>query len=130
DSFYDKGAYFDLDAFLCRADQLVAEGADILDVGGVKAGPGREVTAEEELERVVPALEALRDRFDVPLSVDTWRASVAAAGFEVGDRGDASLAAAALGITRGCRIVRAHDVKGTRRVRDVVAAVLEAGGPA
>ena len=253
DSFYDKGAYFDLDAFLCRADQLVAEGADILDVGGVKAGPGPEVTAEEELERVVPALEALRDRFDVPLSVDTWRASVAAAGFEVGacmgndisgfadsdylpvaakagatvvathirlaprvpdpephyddvvlavceflverarraeaagippdrivvdagldlgktwqqsltllhasgrlaalgyplllsasnkpflgrlldlevgDRGDASLAAAALGITRGCRIVRAHDVKGTRRVRDVVAAVLEAGGPA
>jgi dihydropteroate synthase len=54
----------------------VAEGADFLDVGGVKAGPGPEVTEAEELDRVVPALEALRARFDVPLSVDTWRASV------------------------------------------------------
>src|SRR5437764_14183401 len=84
DSFYDKGEYWDFDAFLGRAERLVAEGADILDVGGVKAGPGPEVTAEEELDRVVPALEALRDRFDVPLSVDTWRAAVAAAAYDAG----------------------------------------------
>ncbi|MCC5951930.1 MAG: dihydropteroate synthase [Acidimicrobiia bacterium] len=84
DSFYDRGAYWDFDAFLAKADQLVADGADFLDVGGVKAGPGEEVTEAEELERVVPAVEALRARFDLPLSVDTWRASVAAACFEAG----------------------------------------------
>jgi dihydropteroate synthase len=249
DSFYDRGAYWDFDAFLRQAEGLVADGADILDVGGVKAGPGPEVTEAEELERVVPAIEALHARFDVPLSVDTWRASVAKAcfgagavvgndisgfadpeylsvaaeagatvvathirlaprvpdpephyddllgtvcdflverarraeaaglgpgqivldagldlgktpaqslvllqesgrlcalgypvllsasnkrflgellGLEIGDRRDASLAAAALGVARGCRIVRAHDVKGTARVCAVVAAVLEA----
>ena len=78
DSFFDAGAHFALDAFLARADQLVAEGADVLDIGGVKAGPGPEVGEEEELDRVVPAVEALRARFDVPLSVDTWRSRVLA----------------------------------------------------
>jgi dihydropteroate synthase len=249
DSFHDRGAYFEMDAFLRRAEQLVGEGADILDVGGVKAGPGPEVGGAEELERVVPAIEALHARFDLPLSVDTWRASVAAAAYdagacmgndisgfadpdylavtakagatavathirlqprvpdpephyddvvaavcdflvdrarwaeeagvtpdrivldagldlgktweqsvtllhasgrlaslgypvllsasnktflgklldlEIGDRREASLAAAALGVAKGCRIVRAHDVKGTRRVCDTLAAVLEA----
>src|SRR5437762_8772928 len=75
DSFYDRGATFGLDAFLRRAEELVADGADLLDVGGVKAGPGPEVGEAEELERVVPAIAALRERFDVPISVDTWRAS-------------------------------------------------------
>jgi dihydropteroate synthase len=249
DSFFDKGRYFDMDSSLRRAEELVAEGADIVDVGGVKAGPGPEVDQDEELERVVPAIEALHTRIDVPLSVDTWRAEVArhaydagavigndisgfadanylavsaaagatvvathirlaprvpdpepeyddvvadvcafllergrraeAAGIppervvldagldlgktwqqsllllqrsdrlaalgyplllsasnktflgrllelEIGERNDASLATAALGVSRGCRIVRAHDVRGTRRVRDVVAAILEA----
>jgi dihydropteroate synthase len=84
DSFFDRGAYWDFDAFLAKADELVAEGADFLDVGGVKAGPGDEVTEQEELERVVPAIEALRSRFDVPLSVDSWRASVARACFAAG----------------------------------------------
>ena len=248
DSFFDKGATWDFDAFLRRAGQLVDEGADILDVGGVKAGPGPHVTEEEELDRVIPALEALHARFDVPLSVDTTRAAVAAAGYRVGavvgndisgfgdpdylavsaaagatvvathirlaprvpdpephyddllgevrtflvdrahraeaagipsdrivldagldlgktadqslellrqsrrlaelgyplllsasnktflgklldleltDRRDASMAATALGVARGCRIVRAHDVKGTRRVCRTIAAILE-----
>jgi len=249
DSFFDKGATFSLDALLRRADQLVIEGADILDVGGVKAGPGPEVSETEELERVLPAIEALGTRVDVPLSVDTWRASVAGeayragavvgndisgfadpgylgtaaeagatvvathirigpripdpepryddvvasvaafleeraaqaraagidsdrivldAGLDLGKtaaqslellrasgvlaglgyplllsasnkpflgvtlgldidrRHDASLAAAAVGVSLGCRVVRAHDVEGTRRVCDAVAAVLEA----
>jgi dihydropteroate synthase len=250
DSFYDRGAYWDFDAFLRRAASLVADGADILDVGGVKAGPGPEVSEAEELERVVPAVEALVARFDVAVSVDTWRASVAKAAFaagavvgndisgfadpdylpvaaaagatvvathirlrprvpdptpaypggvvpavrafllerarraeaagipperivldagldlgktwqqsvlllrasgelaslgyplllsasnktflgrlldlEIDERRDASLAAAALGVTFGCRIVRAHDVRGTRRVCDVLGAILEA----
>jgi len=76
DSFFDQGQYYDFDAFLSKAEQLVGEGADLLDVGGVKAGPGPEVDAAEELDRVIPAIEALQARFDVPLSVDTWRASV------------------------------------------------------
>lgn len=84
DSFYDQGSYYAFDDFLRKAEQLVFDGADFLDVGGVKAGPGDEVTESEELERVVPAIEALRSRFDLPLSVDTWRASVAKACFEAG----------------------------------------------
>ncbi len=250
DSFFDRGRYFEMDSFLARAGQLVNEGADILDVGGVKAGPGPEVSVEEEMDRVVPAIEALRARFDVPISVDTWSARVASEAFSAGavlgndisgfsdpdyldvaanagasvvathirlaprvpdpdpvyddliteveaflarrvedakkrgitsdrividagldlgktaeqslellcaskrlaslgstlllsasnktflgvlgsleltDRREASLAAAALGISLGCRIVRVHDVDGTRRVRDILAAVLEAG---
>jgi dihydropteroate synthase len=250
DSFFDKGTYWDFDAFLAKAQQLVDEGADFLDVGGVKAGPGPEVTETEELERVVPAIEALHARFDVPISVDTWRASVAKAAFEAGavvgndisgfgdpdyldvcasagatvvathirlrprvpdpepaypegvveavsaflldrarqaeaagiaperivldagldlgktwqqslvllresqtladlgyplllsasnktflgrlleleidERRDASLSATALGVARGCRVIRAHHVRATVRVRDTVAAILEA----
>jgi dihydropteroate synthase len=247
DSFYDQGLTFDLDALCKRAEQLVADGADLLDVGGVKAGPGPEVTEAEELERVVGAIGILADRFEVPISVDTWRASVAeesyaagavlgndisgfgdpdylsvaaAAGasvvathirlaprvadpepvygdlvsdvatflsdratkaleagiaptrividagldlgktarqslvllresealvalgyplllsasnktflgktldLEIGERREASLAAAALGMARGCRILRVHDVAGTVRVRDVVSAIM------
>ncbi|MBL8778512.1 MAG: dihydropteroate synthase [Acidimicrobiales bacterium] len=253
DSFFDQGGYWDFDAFLAKAEALVEEGADFLDVGGVKAGPGEEVTEQEELDRVLPAIEALAARFDVPLSVDTWRASVARAayaagavvgndisgfadpdylpaaaeagasvvathirlaprvpdpdpvyddlvpdvcafladraaraeaagiprerimvdagldlgksepqslellrasdalvalgypvflsasnkrflgalvGTEVTDRREASLAAHALGIGLGCRILRAHDVRGSRRVADVMAAVLAARGEA
>jgi len=249
DSFFDQGKYFDMEDSLRLAEQLVADGADIIDVGGVKAGPGPEVTEQEELERVIPAIEALHARIDVPLSVDTWRAAVAreayAAGavvgndisgfgdpeslpvsaeasatvvathirlqprvrdpepqyddvvktvceflldrarraedvgipperivldagldlgktweqsvellhasdqlsalgyplllsasnktflgrlleLEIDERNDASLAAAALGVGLGCRIIRAHDVRGTKRVCDVVSAVLEA----
>ena len=249
DSFYDKGKYWDLDQFFRLAERLVADGADLLDVGGVKAGPGPEVTLQEELDRVVPVIEALHARFDVPLSVDTWRAAVAresyragavvgndisgfadpeylpvaaeagatvvathirlgpripdpephyddvvaevaaflveraeraraagltddrivldagldlgktaaqslellrasdrlaALGFplllsasnktflgvmfglEVGERGDATMAAHALGVSLGCRILRAHDVRSARRVVEAVAAVLEA----
>jgi dihydropteroate synthase len=89
DSFYDRGATWDFDAFLRRAEELVDAGADLLDVGGVKAGPGPEVGEDEELDRVVPAIAALRERLDVPLSVDTWRAPVldaaCAAGAEVGN---------------------------------------------
>ncbi len=250
DSFYDRGATYGLDALVQRAAQLVADGADLLDVGGVKAGPGPEVTEPEELDRVVPAIEALADRFDVPLSVDSWRASVARAAYAAGavvgndisgfadpdyldeaakagaavvathirlaprvrdpdpryadvvgtvaafladraaralaagvrpdrivldagldlgktaeqsltllrsspvladlgyplllsasnktflgvlfdlditERRDASLAAAALGVSLGCRLLRVHDVAGTRRVRDALTAVMEAG---
>ncbi|MDP9072667.1 MAG: dihydropteroate synthase [Actinomycetota bacterium] len=84
DSFYDRGAFWDLDAFFGLADQAVAQGADLLDVGGVKAGPGPAVSEAEELDRVVGAIEALHQRFDLPISVDTWRASVARAAYRAG----------------------------------------------
>jgi dihydropteroate synthase len=84
DSFYDKGATFGLDAFYARAEALVADGADILDVGGVKAGPGPEVTEAEEMDRVVSAIAGLVSRFPTPVSVDTWRASVARASYKEG----------------------------------------------
>jgi dihydropteroate synthase len=76
DSFYDQGETYQLDALLRRAGELVDQGADILDIGGVKAGPGPEVGEAEELDRVFPSIEAVHARFDVPISCDTWRASV------------------------------------------------------
>ena len=84
DSFYDAGEYWGFDDFLRKAEQLAADGADMLDVGGVKAAPGSEVTESEELERVVPAVEALAARFDLPMSIDTWRASVADEAYKAG----------------------------------------------
>jgi dihydropteroate synthase len=76
DSFYDKGLTYELDSLLRRAEALVEQGADLLDVGGVKAGPGPEVGEAEELDRVVAPIAALHERFDVAISCDTWRATV------------------------------------------------------
>jgi len=84
DSFFDGGRYYDFDGFLAKAEALVLDGADFLDVGGVKAGPGPEVGTDEELERVVPAIAALRERFEVPISVDTWNPVVLRAALEAG----------------------------------------------
>ncbi|MBW3659012.1 MAG: dihydropteroate synthase [Actinobacteria bacterium] len=78
DSFYDGGATYELGSALEHASRLVAEGADIIDVGGVKGGPGAEVTVDDELSRVLPFVEALRgEDADVLISVDTFRAPVA-----------------------------------------------------
>jgi dihydropteroate synthase len=77
DSFYDRGANFGFGAAVAAGERALAEGADWLDVGGVKAGPGPEVTEAEELDRVVPLIEALRGRTDAVLSVDTFRPGVA-----------------------------------------------------
>jgi dihydropteroate synthase len=85
DSFYDKGATYGLAEALDRVDQVVAEGAHVVDIGGVKAAPGEEVPADEEARRVVELVAAARDRHpDVVLSVDTFRASVARAALEAG----------------------------------------------
>jgi dihydropteroate synthase len=84
DSFYDKGATYGLNELFVRAEKLVADGADLLDIGGVKAGPGPEVSESEEMDRVVPVVEGLRARFPTPVSVDTWRASVARACYALG----------------------------------------------
>ena len=85
DSFYDRGATYELAAAIEAADHAVRAGADILDIGGVKAGPGDEVTVAEEIRRVVPVVAALRERHPgAVLSVDTWRAPVGAAVAAVG----------------------------------------------
>ncbi|WP_405134909.1 dihydropteroate synthase [Nocardia sp. NBC_01388] len=85
DSFYDKGATFSDEAAMAAVARAVAEGADLVDIGGVKAGPGSDVDAAEEARRVVPFVAAIRARFpDLLISVDTWRADVARAAVGVG----------------------------------------------
>jgi dihydropteroate synthase len=77
DSFYDRGATYADDAALDRVAQVVEEGADIVDIGGVKAGYGDDVDATEELRRTAAFVEQVRGRYpDLVISVDTWRAEV------------------------------------------------------
>jgi dihydropteroate synthase len=85
DSFYDRGRTYGLDAALARAARVIEEGAHIVDIGGVKAGPGDDVSTVEELDRVVPLIEAVRANHpDVVISVDTYRADVADAACRAG----------------------------------------------
>ncbi|HKV45388.1 MAG TPA: dihydropteroate synthase [bacterium] len=77
DSFYDRGRYFSLPEALARADEMVAEGADLIEVGGETARPGPRLDADEECRRVVPLIEALAGRLSVPVSVDTYKPEVA-----------------------------------------------------
>lgn len=78
DSFSDGGRYAAREAAIDHAKRMVAEGADIIDIGGESTRPGSEkVTVEEELHRVIPIIEALREEVNVPLSIDTYKAEVA-----------------------------------------------------
>lgn len=80
DSFYDRGATFGDSAALAAVDRAVGEGADLVDIGGVKAGPGETVDAAEESRRVVPFVAAIRAKYpELLISVDTWRSEVARA---------------------------------------------------
>ena len=85
DSFFDKGASWEDAAAMERVHAVVAEGADIIDIGGVKAGPGDFVSAKDELNRVVPFIAAVRTAYpDIVISVDTWRHDVGRAACEAG----------------------------------------------
>lgn len=85
DSFYDRGATFDPTVALEAVRRAVGDGADVIDVGGVKAGPGDEVDAREEARRTVPFIEVVREQLpDAVLSIDTWRAEVADAAAAAG----------------------------------------------
>ena len=78
DSFYDKGTTFSDGPALAAVDRAVADGADLVDIGGVKAGPGAEVSPEEEIARVAPFVATVRARHpELVISVDTWRSEVA-----------------------------------------------------
>lgn len=85
DSFYDRGATYAFDKALDRVAEVVAAGAEIVDIGGVKAAPGDEVDAAEEIRRAVPFVAEVRARYPgLIISVDTWRHEVAHAACSVG----------------------------------------------
>ncbi|RKS09690.1 dihydropteroate synthase [Nocardiopsis sp. Huas11] len=85
DSFYDRGATWDDGPAFERVRRVVAQGADIVDIGGIKAAPGEEIGADEEKRRIVDFVAAVRAEFpDLVISVDTWRASVGRAVCEAG----------------------------------------------
>ena len=85
DSFSDGGLWFDRDAAIRHALEMVDQGADIIDIGGESTRPGAEAVAEaEELRRVLPVVEAVASKADLPISIDTRKASVARAAVEAG----------------------------------------------
>lgn len=85
DSFYDQGQTNELDAAVLRAQEVIEQGASIVDIGGVKAGPGNFVSVAEEIDRVVPVIKAVHEAHPkVTISVDTWRSEVAAPAIEAG----------------------------------------------
>lgn len=85
DSFSDGGKYNNMDAAMQQAEAMIQAGADILDVGGESTRPGHvQIGDEEEIRRVVPVIQALKERFDVPVSIDTYKSAVAEAALEAG----------------------------------------------
>ena len=85
DSFSDGGRYADINAALKRADEMIAEGADVIDIGGESTRPGsKRVSADDEISRVVPVIEAISKRLDVPVSIDTSKSAVANAAVDAG----------------------------------------------
>lgn len=85
DSFSDGGNYTTVERAVRHAVQMAEDGADIIDIGGESTRPGfRQISAEEELERILPVIEAVRQAVDLPLSVDTYKAEVARQALEAG----------------------------------------------
>lgn len=85
DSFSDGGKYNDIDQALFHAQEMVQEGADIIDVGGESTRPGyTQISEQEEIERTAPVVEAIRKRIDIPISIDTYKSAVAKANVEAG----------------------------------------------
>lgn len=138
DSFFDKGRTYGFDAAMRAVDAAVAGGADIVDIGGVKAGPGDEVDAQEEIRRVADLVAAVRERHPgLVISVDTWRAEVgevvAAAGADLLNDtwGGVDPGLAEVAARHGIGLVCAHAGRVTPRTRphriaydDVVADVI------
>ena len=85
DSFSDGGDYISVEKAVERAQQMAAEGADILDIGGESTRPGaQKVTLAEELRRVIPVVKAIRAAVKIPISIDTYKAEVARQALEAG----------------------------------------------
>ncbi|MBZ4665707.1 MAG: Dihydropteroate synthase [Mahella sp.] len=85
DSFSDGGHFYDIDSAVAHAGQMVEDGADIIDVGGESTRPGfKPVSADDEINRVVPVIRRLAQELDVPISIDTYKAKTAIAAIEAG----------------------------------------------
>lgn len=85
DSFSDGGRYNHLDAALKHTEQMIKDGAAIIDVGGESARPGHEkITDQEEIDRILPVIEKIKQEFSVPVSLDTYKAAVAKEGIQAG----------------------------------------------
>lgn len=85
DSFTDGGRFFELESAVKQAEKVIAEGADILDIGGESTRPFSEpVSTDEELQRVIPVIQAIRESSDIPISIDTTKAEVARHALQAG----------------------------------------------
>lgn len=85
DSFSDGGRYNHLDAALKHTEQMIKDGAAIIDVGGESTRPGHEkITDQEEIDRILPVIEKIKQEFSVPVSLDTYKAAVAKEGIQAG----------------------------------------------
>lgn len=85
DSFSDGGRFNRIDAALRHAEEMIRDGADIVDIGGESTRPGHtKISEEEEIARVVPVIEAVKSRFDVPVSIDTYKSKVTEAALQAG----------------------------------------------
>lgn len=85
DSFSDGGCFITMETAISQAASMIREGAHIIDVGGESTRPGSsQVSAEEEIERVIPVIRELTRTFDIPISVDTYRAATAEAAIKAG----------------------------------------------
>ena len=85
DSFSDGGKFNQIDAALSHAEEMIRDGADIIDIGGESTRPGHTVISdEEEISRVAPVIEALKRRFDIPVSIDTYKGNVTEAALKAG----------------------------------------------
>lgn len=85
DSFSDGGKYTEVELALKKAEEMLHDGADIIDVGGESTRPGYvPISMQEEIERVVPVIEGIKANFDIPVSLDTYKAEVAKAGIAAG----------------------------------------------
>ncbi len=80
DSFSDGGQFFQAEQAVRQAQQMIADGADLIDIGGESTRPGHtQISDEEEIERVVPVIRRIKERFEIPVSIDTYKSSVAKA---------------------------------------------------
>lgn len=85
DSFSDGGKWNQMDRALLHTEEMIRDGAEIIDIGGESMRPGyQKVTEDEEIERVVPYIRAVREKFNIPVSIDTYKAKVARAAVEAG----------------------------------------------
>lgn len=85
DSFSDGGKFNQIDAALKHAEEMIGDGADVIDIGGESTRPGyTKISDEEEIDRVVPVIEAMKKEFEIPISVDTYKSGVAEAAAQAG----------------------------------------------